>query len=161
MDNPLPIPVVTRGASHPTPVVIKIIQPQKTKKRKQVITIALNNKLFCTQNTLQLTMALQPITQIPRIIVKIKIKRHFCYLLYSPSTNRTYFGYTVDPFRRIRQHNREIVGGAKKTTKGVPWTLICYIAGFPNQRTALQFEWKNNHPTKGKHDHVHEPYRLS
>ena len=127
MDNPLPL------FSCCNPPVIIIIQPQKTKKRtnkqKQVITIQL--------------------TQIPRIIVKIKIKRHFCYLLYSPSTTRTYFGYTVDPFRRIRQHNREIVGGAKKTKKGIPWEIICYIAGFPDQRTALQFEWKNNHPTKG------------
>jgi len=76
-------------------------------------------------------------------------KRHFCYLLHSPSTNRTYFGYTIDPYQRLRKHNGEIAGGAKRTRKGRPWKLVCYIADFPIKNIALQFEWKNNHPTKG------------
>lgn len=76
-----------------------------------------------------------------------------CYLLKSLKpgfTNRTYFGYTKNPVRRLRQHNGEIVGGAKYTTKFRPWTMVCLIQGFPNKRTALQFEWKNHHPPSKK-----------
>jgi predicted GIY-YIG superfamily endonuclease len=72
---------------------------------------------------------------------------HYCYLLQSiPNPRRTYVGYTVDPKRRLRQHNGEIKGGAKKTRKGRPWRMICYIGGFPDERTALQFEYANHHP---------------
>lgn len=72
-----------------------------------------------------------------------------CYLLKSLKpgfTNRTYFGYTKNPTKRLRQHNGEIVGGAKATTKFRPWQIVCLVTGFPNKRTALQFEWKNHHP---------------
>ena len=75
--------------------------------------------------------------------------KHYCYLLKSINpiySRRTYIGYTIDPFRRIRQHNGEIVGGAKRTQKARPWKIICYISGFTTQRIALQFEWVNNHP---------------
>ena len=69
-------------------------------------------------------------------------KSHFCYLLQSISNSRSYYiGYTDDPLHRLRQHNGEITGGAKKTLKNRPWKLICYITGFPNQRIALQWEW--------------------
>ena len=75
------------------------------------------------------------------------INNHYCYLLQSLNSHakkKIYFGYTVNPSRRLRQHNREIQGGAKKTAKGVPWQMIFYIGGFPDERTALQFEWKIN-----------------
>lgn len=71
--------------------------------------------------------------------------QHHVYLLKN-SSRRTYIGYTIDPSRRLRQHNGEIVGGAKRTQKGRPWEMVCYISGFPNKRTALQYEWSNNHP---------------
>ena len=78
-------------------------------------------------------------------ILKI-ISTHYCYLLRSTSSNRTYFGYSTNVFRRLRQHNGEIKGGAKTTRTGRPWTLVCYISGFPDKVTSLQLEWRVHHP---------------
>ena len=38
------------------------------------------------------------------------------YLLYNTNNNSTYIGCTNNKERRIRQHNGELVGGAKYTT---------------------------------------------
>jgi len=69
----------------------------------------------------------------------------FVYLLVS-SDNATYVGATVDIDRRLRQHNKEIKGGAhatgSKVNKGETWTRACHVAGFPDWRAALQFEWR-------------------
>ena len=69
----------------------------------------------------------------------------FVYLLVS-SDNSTYVGATVDLNRRLRQHNKEIKGGAHatgiKVSKGESWTRACHVAGFPNWQAALQFEWR-------------------
>jgi predicted GIY-YIG superfamily endonuclease len=64
-----------------------------------------------------------------------------CYLLESPATERTYVGATVDIHRRLRQHNREITGGARATA-GQVWVRACHVTGFVTQREALQFEWR-------------------
>lgn len=69
----------------------------------------------------------------------------FVYLLVS-SDNSTYVGATVDLDRRLRQHNKEIKGGAHatgiKVSKGEIWTRACHVAGFPTWAAALQFEWR-------------------
>lgn len=65
----------------------------------------------------------------------------YCYCLES-NKNTTYIGATIDPDRRLRQHNREISGGAKATGKYESWKRICCVTGFPDERSALQFEWK-------------------
>ena len=69
----------------------------------------------------------------------------FVYLLVS-SDNATYVGATVDLDRRLRQHNKEIKGGAHatgaKVSKGEIWTRACHVAGFPTWHAALQFEWR-------------------
>lgn len=62
-----------------------------------------------------------------------------CYLLVCDG--RTYIGATKNKDRRLRQHNGEIVGGAK-ATRGRTWTRVCYVKGFPDSRAALQFEWR-------------------
>jgi len=69
----------------------------------------------------------------------------FVYLLVS-TDNATYVGATVDLDRRLRQHNKEIKGGAHatgaKVGKGEIWERVCHVAGFPDWQAALQFEWR-------------------
>lgn len=69
----------------------------------------------------------------------------FVYLLVS-SDNSTYVGATVDLNRRLRQHNKEIKGGAhatgSKVDKGENWERACHVSGFPDWPAALQFEWR-------------------
>jgi structure-specific endonuclease subunit SLX1 len=69
----------------------------------------------------------------------------FVYLLLS-SDNSTYVGATVDLERRLRQHNKEIKGGAHatgaKVEKGETWIRACHVEGFPDWQAALQFEWR-------------------
>jgi len=56
----------------------------------------------------------------------------------------TYVGITNDPARRLRQHNGEIAGGAKYTTrtKGGVWKFLYIVSGFPNSSSAGQWEWR-------------------
>ena len=69
----------------------------------------------------------------------------YVYLLESTNGN-TYVGATVDVDRRLRQHNKEIKGGAYatgiKVNQGESWDRICYVKNFPNWQSALQFEWR-------------------
>jgi structure-specific endonuclease subunit SLX1 len=69
----------------------------------------------------------------------------FVYLLES-SNKSTYVGATVNLDRRLRQHNRELSGGAVATSikvkKGEIWRRHCFISGFPSWQAALQFEWR-------------------
>lgn len=68
----------------------------------------------------------------------------YVYLLES-SDNSTYVGATVDLEKRLRQHNKEIKGGAvatsMKVAKGETWRRVCYVENFPSWSAALQFEW--------------------
>ena len=41
--------------------------------------------------------------------------------------------FTVDPRRRLRQHNGEIKGGASATRLGRPWEMLVYVYGFADQ----------------------------
>ena len=71
---------------------------------------------------------------------------HSCYILKADRYNKSYIGYTVDFSRRIRQHNGEIVGGAKKTKRWRPWHPVCIISGFEDASQALRFEYRLQHP---------------
>ena len=69
----------------------------------------------------------------------------YVYLLLS-SDESTYVGATVDLDRRLRQHNKEIKGGAHatgaKVSKGETWNRVAHVEGFPDWQAALQFEWR-------------------
>ena len=69
-----------------------------------------------------------------------------CYILRSLVSNQVYIGFTVDFAHRLRQHNGEIVGGAKRTAKFRPWTAVCIIQGFFEQSAARRFEYRLQHP---------------
>jgi len=69
----------------------------------------------------------------------------YVYLLVSTNGN-TYVGATVDLDRRLRQHNKEIKGGAHatgiKVAQGESWVRAAHVSGFPDWQAALQFEWR-------------------
>jgi predicted GIY-YIG superfamily endonuclease len=52
----------------------------------------------------------------------------------------------VDLERRLRQHNKELKGGAHatgmKVQKGETWIRVAHVEGFPDWSAALQFEWR-------------------
>lgn len=77
----------------------------------------------------------------------------FCYLLKSNHEkfkDETYIGFTDNPLKRLRQHNGLIKGGAKKTSKKRPWSLVLVISNFPNKILALKFEWAWQNPFTSK-----------
>lgn len=72
----------------------------------------------------------------------------YVYLLVSTNGN-TYVGATVDLERRLRQHNKEIKGGAHatgiKVSQGENWNRAAHVSGFPDWQATLQFEWRWKH----------------
>ena len=85
----------------------------------------------------------------------IQVQNQFyCYII--ASGNRTYNGYTNNLTRRLRQHNREIKGGARATGirdlhTGEPWHYIAILTcvSWTAQR-AMQVEWNIKYPTRHK-----------
>ena len=79
------------------------------------------------------------------IMVTCPNRDYYVYLLES-SNGATYVGATVDIDKRLRQHQGEIVGGAKYTTgkvqQGHTWQRVMYLSGFPTWQAALQCEWR-------------------
>ena len=78
-------------------------------------------------------------------VVEALEKRQYVYMLVS-SDGATYVGATMNLDRRLRQHNKEIKGGAHATgarvSRGETWRRHCYVSGFPDWSAALQFEWR-------------------
>lgn len=84
----------------------------------------------------------------------------YCYMLYTYN-QQTYIGATVDPDRRLRQHNKEITGGARATgirvEQGLTWERACFITGIPEWRSALQIEWRWKQLGRTQFKHIKNP----
>jgi len=98
-----------------------------------------------------------------------------CYLLRPQDSARfpraTYVGFTVNPHRRIRQHNGLIQGGARSTRMRRPWEFVCIVSGFPSKVAALQFErvwqkpllsrrYKESYPSVGAKKQFGHAYKI-
>lgn len=78
---------------------------------------------------------------------------HFCYILHNsmrPST--TYNGYTVNTIRRLRQHNGELAGGARATSRlvqrGGQWAYLAIVSAVGmTKHVGLSLEWHCRYPT--------------
>lgn len=67
---------------------------------------------------------------------------NYCYILQN--INRTYIGYTIDPTRRIQQHNGIMKGGAKATSMLKNWKYLAIITSSDirfTKKLALSIEW--------------------
>ena len=72
------------------------------------------------------------------------------YLVYLlKCENYSYVGMTNDIFKRLRQHNGEIKGGARYTSKGQEWYPVLIIDGFLDMKSAMQCEWRLKRGKKG------------
>ena len=73
-------------------------------------------------------------------------KKYYVYILESSDKASTYVGATINLDHRLRQHNKELVGGAHATSikvaQGHTWRRVCHVEGFPDWSAALQFEWR-------------------
>jgi structure-specific endonuclease subunit SLX1 len=91
-------------------------------------------------------------------------QQHFYVYLLESSGKRaaTYVGATTDVNRRLRQHNKELAGGAVATgtrvARGETWSRVCYIEGFPTWNAALQFEWRFKQITRRIHTDGSKPF---
>lgn len=78
------------------------------------------------------------------------------YLLRDSGSRRTYIGATKNMRRRIRQHNGELKGGAKYTSRSPGgWSVAAMVSGFVDAEDknawcrALSFEWHAKRRARG------------
>lgn len=77
-----------------------------------------------------------------------KRDRVVVYVLQSAARGKakqTYIGMTSHLGRRIRQHNGQLTGGAKYTSKNRPWRILMVLTGLPDRSEALRWEWAMKH----------------
>ena len=80
---------------------------------------------------------------------------YVCYCLQSSVSNKTYVGVTNNLKRRLRQHNGELVGGARYTKVGGPWSIVMLLGPFPTYQHALHLEWHWKHMAPKKVTGLH------
>lgn len=100
--------------------------------------------------TNQLSKDVQEVNQEIKLNPESKNNLYYCYILFTANpfySNQTYNGSTNDLKRRLRQHNGELVGGAKSTSNKGPWSYLAVFTGFETHKEALSCEWRIKHPT--------------
>lgn len=85
-------------------------------------------------------------------------RAYYVYLI--ESGRRSYIGATVSPRRRLRQHNGQLRGGARRTSVANDWTCRLLITGFRTWREALQFEWAAKYHTRRKRGHANRVQQM-
>jgi len=60
----------------------------------------------------------------------------YVYILYSPSKDSYYTGYTADLEKRISRHN---AGWSRSTKSGIPWKIV-YTESFKMKADAIKRE---------------------
>ena len=66
----------------------------------------------------------------------------FVYIIRSsPGLARLYCGVSPEPERRLRKHNGNLLGGAKATRAGRPWSIV-YLEGPMTKSDALKREFR-------------------
>jgi len=90
-------------------------------------------------------------------------KQWYVYLLVNTITKRTYIGCTTDPARRLRQHNSQLVGGAKATTThwAGHWILHRVLCGFTGRGEAMRWEKILKNRAKGLVNRSHAFHSLA
>jgi putative endonuclease len=62
----------------------------------------------------------------------------YIYILYSPSSDFYYVGYSNDPVRRLEEHNSSVHNTF--TSKHRPWILKAYFKCSESEKEAIQIE---------------------
>jgi len=64
------------------------------------------------------------------------MEKHLTYILYSPTADIYYKGYTTNPQQRIQQHNN---GESRYTKEKGPWECV-FLREFDSKTNALEYE---------------------
>lgn len=85
----------------------------------------------------------------PSLFTVGELVKWFVYILESETTALTYTGATTNFPRRLRQHNGELIGGARSTFRGRPWKLF-HLEGPMGKFEALQREYAIKRMSRAK-----------
>lgn len=61
-----------------------------------------------------------------------------------------YVGCTNNPARRLRQHNGEVIGGGRYTSKHRPWIPLALYGPYQTKSEALRAEYALKHGRRGE-----------
>jgi hypothetical protein len=145
----------TRGATLSALSVPKRTDKVRRKRRAQASTRASSSTLIpagatvsrpkTTARKTQTSARLVTSSSVPPSVV-VPAAPVLCYLLRPQAgvcapkrVNAWYIGQTNDLGRRLRQHNGELTGGARRTRLARPWELIATVEGFPSQVLPARF----------------------
>ena len=84
-------------------------------------------------------------------------KKYYIYIIKAINKDRFYIGYTVDLIRRLKQHNREIKGGARATSRDMWSFLILIKCDTWTKNQALSFEWHLKSHKRGWKSEISDP----